>query len=102
MLHHMLNIGMLDKTTLKQELTEKQFIDLIVDTIGDCIISKGHIGIYTHHDGKRVIEPSLIVNQFGMKKKNMVTCVKKLCKLLNQETIILTTKQSNSEFISEV
>ena len=53
MLEHTLSIGMNDKDTLKQELTEKQFIDCIVKVVGDCTIQNGLIGVFTNSRGEQ-------------------------------------------------
>ena len=100
MLEHTLSIGMNDKDTLKQELTEKQFIDCIVKVVGDCTIQNGLIGVFTNSKGEQTVEKSLQVKIFGRSKKDIINCVKQLCIDLNQESIIHECKQSRAMFIS--
>jgi len=99
MYEHTLFIGLYDKDTHKQELSINEFKSRISNTLGDCTIKEGQTGYYTHADGTQVTEPSLEVKKFGGTKRDIVNLAKQLKKQLNQESIILDTKRSNSTFI---
>ena len=99
MLEHTLFIGMNDKNTLKQELPIEEVKAKINEVVGDCTIKEGATGYYTHDNGQKVIEKSLEVVKFGGSKRQIVNMAKQLKKILNQESIILKTQVSKSDFI---
>lgn len=99
MLKHTLFIGLNDKDTLKQELSLEDFKSRISSVIGDCTIKEGATGYYTHDNGKKIVEKSLEVVKFGGSKRTIVNQAKQLKQLLNQESIVLETTQSKSDFI---
>lgn len=101
MYKHTFSIGLNDKNTLKQELSDSQAIEIISSHMGDCTIKQGSIGVYTMDNGQKVIEKSLIVDKFGGSKKEALNIARALCKALNQESIILETTQSKGQFIRE-
>ena len=91
------NIGMFDKDTHKQELDKVDFIKAISDKM-DCTITDT-VGVYTHDDGSKVIEPSLEITSYDKTLKQAIEIAKQLCKELNQETIIVSEKEVNAHFI---
>lgn len=99
MLEHTLFIGLNDKNTLKQELPIEEVKAKINEVVGDCTIKEGATGYYTHDNGQKVIEKSLEVVKFGGSKRQVVNMAKQLKKILNQESIILKTQVSKSDFI---
>lgn len=99
MYEHTLFIGLFDKDTHKQELSTSDFKKIISNTLGDCTIKEGNEGHYTHNNGEKVTEPSLEVKKFGGSKRSIINLAKQLKQQLNQESIILDTKRSNSTFI---
>ena len=99
MLEHTLFIGLNDKNTLKQELPIEEVKAKINEVVGDCTIKEGATGYYTHDNGQKVIEKSLEVVKFGGSKRQIVNMAKQLKKILNQESIILKTQVSKSDFI---
>lgn len=99
MLEHTLFIGMNDKDTLKQELTLDEYKSKIASVVGDCTIKEGATGYYTHDNGQKVIEKSLEVVKFGGSKRSIINMAKQLKTILNQESIILKTQVSKSDFI---
>ena len=99
MLEHTLFIGLNDKNTLKQELPIEEVKAKINEVIGDCTIKEGATGYYTHDNGQKVIEKSLEVVKFGGSERQIVNMAKQLKKILNQESIILKTQVSKSDFI---
>lgn len=99
MYEHTLFIGMNDKDTHKQELSLEEFKSRISNTLGDCTIKEGATGYYTHDNGVKVIEKSLEVTKFGGTKRSIINLAKQLKQTLNQESIILKTQVSKSDFI---
>lgn len=91
------NIGMFDKDTHKQEIDRDEIIQTIASKM-DCTIADT-VGIYTHDDGTKVIEPSLEVTCYDKTLKQSVKIAKQLCKELNQETIIVSERKINAHFI---
>ena len=89
-----LNIGMFDKDTKKQELSDDEFVNIISEFF-DCTITKG-IGVYTHNFGTKVIEPSLKVEVYNKEYTTIYWDARKLCKRLNQESIVLTRSKLSS------
>lgn len=97
-----LTIGLNDKVTKKQEVTQDNAIMTITNVIKhDMTIKSGLIGVFTHADGTKTIENSLEVHMFtDTSIKNIARgYALELCKLLNQESIVLEEKTSNAEFI---
>ena len=99
MYEHTLFIGLFDKDTHEQVLSTSEFKQIISNTLGDCTIKEGQTGYYTHDNGSKVTEPSLEVKKFGGSKRDIVNKARILKVKLNQESIILDTKRSNSTFI---
>jgi len=99
MYEHTLFIGLFDKDTHEQKLSVNEFKQIISSTLGDCTIKEGQTGYYTHDNGVTVTEPSLEVKKFGGSKRSIINMAKQLKTKLNQESIILDTKRSNSTFI---
>ena len=85
--------------THKQELSLDEFKKRIANTLGDCTIKEGATGYYTHDNGVKVVEKSLEVTKFGGTKRSIVNLAKQLKQTLNQESIILKTQVSKSDFI---
>ena len=100
MLENVFNIGMFDKNLKKQVISNDDFIKIIANTVGDCTVKQGAVGVYTHADGSKIVEPSLEVVNYGLTKKQAKTVAKTLCKLLNQESIYLSSRVSKSELIN--
>lgn len=98
MLKHTLSIGLLDKDTLRQEISVIKAEAIISKIVGDCTIKQGK-GMYTMTNGIPIVEPSLEVVKYGGTKKQIRQCALELKQLLNQEAIYLETVRSNSELI---
>ena len=96
---HTLTIGLNDKDTLKQEVTTDKACDLINGIVGDCTIKEGATGYYTMNNGQKVKEKSLTVEVFNTSKVFNMKIAKQIKQVLNQESIILTTEKSSSQFI---
>ena len=104
MIRYTISIGLFDKDTKRQKFSEniaKNIIsDLLVEYIGYGTIVTGN-GVYTHHNGARVSEPSIIVIYDGeegdiSKVKNFAWACKKA---LNQESVMLEKTAVAMEFV---
>ena len=99
-----ISIGLFDKDTKRQKFSEnitKNIVsDLLVEYIGFGTIFTGN-GIYTHNDGTRVNEPSIIVIYDG--KESDISKVKNFAwackKALNQESVMLEKTAVTMEFV---
>ena len=103
MTKHVLSIGLLDKDTKKQEIKTEDALALIQCkcfemTSGSTIIPNC-IGVYTHDNGEKVIEPSIRCEFYGENIKTIKQLAKILCKELNQESISLESIEIYTEFI---
>ena len=95
-----MNIGMFDKDTKRQELSDAEFISAIYNYM-DCTITHT-TGIYTHDDGTRVVEPSIRVEIYDKSYDDCCIIAKRLCKDLNQECIVVNEITiDRCEFIGE-
>ena len=99
-----LSIGLFDRKTKKQEIKTEDALTLIQMyvfemTSGSTIIPNC-VGVYTHDNGEKVIEPSIRCEFYGENIETIKQLARILCKELNQESIALETVEINSEFIS--
>lgn len=94
-------IGLLDKDTKKQEITTldsfKIIANIFAETTGGATITEG-TGVYTHHDGSVVIEPTLICVVYGSDQKQIEKACEMVKLALNQETVAIEVTESNSRF----
>ena len=104
MTRYTISIGLFDKDTKRQKFSDniaKNIVsDLLVEYIGYGTIFIGN-GVYTHDNGARVSEPSIIVIYDGeesdiSKVKNFAWACKKT---LNQESVMLEKSVVTMEFI---
>ena len=91
-------IGLNDKDTKTQIISLKRAKQLVVDTCGDCTISKAN-GHYTHEDGTKVNENTLRVELLFKADNEVLSMCKKLKKELNQESIALSYSYENSMLV---
>lgn len=94
-------IGMFDKDTKKQELSNTDFLNTVrkvmrLKDIENYTIYKGK-GHYQHEDGTTVCEPSLnveIIEHENWTNFMYINDIKHmLCDLLNQESILITKQK---------
>lgn len=104
MTRYTISIGLFDKDTKRQKFSEniaKNIVsDLLVEYIGYGTIFTGN-GVYTHNDGSRISEPSIIIIYDGeesdiSKVKDFAWCAKKA---LNQESVLLEKTSVSMEFV---
>ena len=104
MIKYTITVGLNDKDTKKQKFSEniaKNIVsDLLVEYIGYGTIFSGN-GVYTHDNGARISEPSIIVIYDG--EENDISKVKNFAwackKALNQESVMLEKTAVVMEFI---
>lgn len=97
-----LNIGLNDKDTKQQRISTleayKMIENVIVEKCGGGSIFEGR-GVYKHENGEVVIENSLEVQLFDCEQEIVLEVVDDLKTVLNQESIVLTSEEVNSQFI---
>ena len=96
-----LYIGLNDKDTKKQEVNTTEAIKLLTNMltdIGGATIYEA-TGIYTHDDGKIVIENTLRVELIGIEENIILNKIKVLKLLFNQESIIKQTEEINTSIL---
>ncbi len=81
-----LYIGLLDKDSKVQIISTEEAKMIVADCVGDCTISEAQ-GRYTHTNGEKVTEPTLIVEMLFKDKAELKSDVAYLKKALNQESI---------------
>lgn len=94
-------IGLNDKDTKKQEITTEKAINLVCGILANNGITDvtiyNSLGCYTHEDGERVTENSLIVTMFFIEYIQISNVIVDLKEILNQECIILEKQEINSQ-----
>ena len=94
-------IGLFDKVTKRQEINlldaYKIASNIFAQTTGGATITEGR-GVYTHHDGTVVIEPTLVCTVYGATLEQIKKTADILKCLLNQESIAIEETESNSMF----
>ena len=90
-------VGLNDKDTKKQEITTEKSIDIICKALAnqgitDLTMQQG-IGIYTHQDGTKTTETSLIITMLFVEKIQVLNAISDIKTLLNQECVALETIQ---------
>lgn len=96
-----LYIGLNDKDTKRQEINTTEAIKLLTNMltdIGGATIYEA-TGIYTHDDGKIVIENTLRVELIGIDENIILNKIKVLKLLFNQESIIKQTEEINTSIL---
>jgi hypothetical protein len=97
-----LSVGLNDKDTKVQRISTieayKIVENVIVEKVGGGSIFEGR-GVYKHDNGQVVIENSLQVQLFDCELDKVREVVEIIKVMLNQESIILTIEEVNSQFI---
>ena len=97
-------VGLNDKETKKQEISTKKAIDIICKTLAkqgitDLTLNQG-MGIYTHEDGTKTTEISLIITMLFVERVQVINANSDIKTILNQECVALETiKVEKSELI---
>ena len=96
-----LYIGLCDKETKAQEITTvdayKIATNIFAKTTGGATIYEG-VGVYTHDNGEIVQEATLICVVYGSEMETILKAADQLKVVLNQESVVIETTESNSMF----
>ena len=98
-----LSIGLNDKVAKVQLVSTEKAMEIVKDhvlSIGGATIIPDCIGVYTHEDGKVVIEKSLQVIFYGANVDAVKAAAVEIGKALNQESIAIEISTVKSEFIA--
>ena len=97
----MLAIGLFDKNKKKQEIPTEEAFNIInkclMENVEGATCYLGN-GIYKHIDKTLVCEPNIIVLLYDVDKKTINNIINKLCKLLNQECVMIETSVCSLSF----
>lgn len=95
---YILNIGLNDKATLKQEIPTTDAIDIIKNAVAGAgfggFTIYGGIGFYTMDNGPEVVEKSLKVEILDFNNGNINQVIQAIGTALNQESIALQVEES--------
>ena len=101
MLETTICVGLFDKETKRQEITTldayKVATNIFVETTGGATITEGR-GVYTHHDGTVVVEPTLVCVVFGDDEEQIKKAAGMLKVAFNQESVVIKRVESNVMF----
>lgn len=98
-MNYLFNLGLFDRKTKTQLINKAEAVMLIADIVGDCTLTET-IGIYHHSTGERVIEPSFKIETYGIEPDRAREIANKLTEVFNQDEVIMTPFECQSEFIS--
>lgn len=97
----MLAVGLFDKDTKKQEIPTEEAFNIVNKCLLECVegatVYLGN-GIYKHIDKTTICEPNIIVLLYDVDKKTIDNIINKLCKLLNQECVMIEESHCNLSF----
>ncbi len=94
-----LYIGLNDKDTKQQEILTTDAYKIVGGIVGDCTITEGK-GLYTHTDGTRVLETTLLVQIIDFSGDLDIGPIVELLKTaLNQEAIAVIREQVDSKLM---
>ena len=97
-----LYIGLNDKETKVQTIPTESAItlaeNLLCEICGGATISQAR-GVYTHDDGTKVIENTLVCVVFGCDIETITRAAVKARDIFNQESVALESCEVNSVFI---
>lgn len=97
----MLAVGLFDKDTKKQEIPTEEAFNIINKCLMECVegatVYLGN-GIYKHIDKTTVCEPNIIILLYDVDKKTINNIINKLCKLLNQECVMIEESHCDLSF----
>lgn len=95
---HVLYVGLTDKNTKTQLISNPMAMDIVNNVCGDCSIQE-ITGYYTHDNGEKVKENTLKVELLFKEDNQVLTYCQDLKKLLNQESIALNVETVNSRLV---
>lgn len=90
-------VGLNDKDTKRQEISTEKSIDIVCKALANQGITnltmQQGIGIYTHQDGTKTTETSLIVTMLFVERVQVINAISDIKTILNQECVALETVQ---------
>lgn len=95
---HTLYVGLNDKDTKTQLVSNPMAMDIVNKVCGDCSIQE-ITGYYTHDNGEKVKENTLKVELLFKEDNQVLNYCQDLKRLLNQESIICEQNIVNSNLI---
>lgn len=93
-----LMVGLNDKDTKKQIISNDKARQVILGICGDCTVSDA-LGQYTHDNGEVVQEKSLRVDMLFKELAEVVEYAKQIKKALNQESVALSYTEIESMLV---
>lgn len=98
-----LYIGLNDKDRKVQIIDNLEAVKIVINILNHNNISGATVfnatGLYTHDDGKVVIENTLRVELFEGDRVDVIRAIEAIKIALNQESVVLNTETVNTEFI---
>lgn len=98
LLRHTLIVGLNDKDTKKQIVSNSKARKIIMGIVGDCTMSDA-LGHYTHEDGTQVKEKSIKVEMLFKADNEVYNFAQQIKKELNQESVALVKDYIESALI---
>ena len=98
LLRHTLIVGLNDKDSKKQEVSNAKARKIIMGIVGDCTMSDA-LGHYTHEDGTQVKEKSIKVEMLFKGDNEVIEFAHRIKKELNQESVALVKDYIESALI---
>ena len=95
---HTLYVGLNDKDTKTQLVSNPKAMDIVNKICGDCSIQE-ITGYYTHENGEKVKENTLKVELLFKEDNQVLAYCQDLKRLLNQESIALNVENINSRLV---
>ncbi|MBO7733808.1 MAG: hypothetical protein J6S67_14695 [Methanobrevibacter sp.] len=95
---HTLYVGLNDKDTKTQLVSNPMAMDIVNKVCGDCSIQE-ITGYYTHDNGEKVKENTLKVELLFKEDNQVLNYCQDLKRLLNQESIALNIENINSRLV---
>ena len=103
MTKYTLNIGLNDKDSITQEISEIESCSRIIESLNESLIGGYTIynaqGFYTHKNGIQANEKTIIVEIVNEKKEKILKACNSIKKKLNQESILIQEQNIKSMFI---
>ena len=93
-----LYVGLNDRDTKTQLISNPQAMDIVNKVCGDCSIQE-ITGYYTHDNGEKVKENTLKVELLFKESEQVLNYCADLKRLLNQESIIISQEVTNSMLV---
>lgn len=98
-MNYLFNLGLNDRVTKTQLIDKAQAVMLIADICGDCTMTET-IGVYTHSTGERVVENGFKIEVYCIDNDKALAIADDLTRVFNQDEVVMTPFESESEFIA--